>query len=206
MLHSDCCCFSTEVGPVIGSPGSAVCQFCQNSRQEPFSSSQATMPFLWSAVLRPCCCLPCRTGTAQRAGKAQAVGEMAPVLALKSYDSGTVKLEEAIRKGPMVVMVLRGNPGYQCPLCTRPDRSQARQADPSGPRPDANVCKLLRPRGEAGRGKRDDRTAALPIKPFGVKTTRSSLRPSPTSPICRKIRSPPSQHVFGASGFYPGVE
>ncbi len=47
------------------------------------------------------------------------VGEMAPKLELESYDSGTVKLEEAIRKGPVVVMVLRGNPGYQCPLCTR---------------------------------------------------------------------------------------
>ena len=48
-----------------------------------------------------------------------AVGDMAPALELKGFDSETVKLEEVIRKGPVVVMVLRGNPGYQCPLCTR---------------------------------------------------------------------------------------
>lgn len=48
-----------------------------------------------------------------------AVGEMAPELELESYDSGTVKLDDVRRKGPVVVMVLRGNPGYQCPLCTR---------------------------------------------------------------------------------------
>lgn len=48
-----------------------------------------------------------------------AIGEMAPKLELQSYSTGTIKLEEAIRRGPVVVMVLRGNPGYQCPLCSR---------------------------------------------------------------------------------------
>ena len=48
-----------------------------------------------------------------------AVGDAAPKLELKNFDTGTVKLEDAIHKGPVVVMVLRGNPGYQCPLCTR---------------------------------------------------------------------------------------
>ena len=57
--------------------------------------------------------------TAADKDKPPAVGDMAPRLELESYDSGTVKLAEAIRKGPVVVMVLRGNPGYQCPLCTR---------------------------------------------------------------------------------------
>ena len=48
-----------------------------------------------------------------------AVGDTAPKLELESYDSGSLKLDEVNRKGPVVVMVLRGNPGYQCPLCTR---------------------------------------------------------------------------------------
>jgi len=48
-----------------------------------------------------------------------AVGDKAPKLELKNFDTGTVKLGDAIHKGPVVVMVLRGNPGYQCPLCTR---------------------------------------------------------------------------------------
>jgi thioredoxin-dependent peroxiredoxin len=47
------------------------------------------------------------------------VGDAAPKIELKSYDAGTVKLDEALQKGPVVVIVLRGNPGYQCPLCTR---------------------------------------------------------------------------------------
>lgn len=47
-----------------------------------------------------------------------AVGDRAPALELEGYNSETVKLEEAIRKGPVVVVVLRGNPGYQCLLCT----------------------------------------------------------------------------------------
>jgi peroxiredoxin Q/BCP len=48
-----------------------------------------------------------------------AVGDATPKLELENHDTGTVKLAEAIHKGPVVVMVLRGNPGYQCPLCTR---------------------------------------------------------------------------------------
>lgn len=48
-----------------------------------------------------------------------AVGDVAPMLELKNSDNSTVKLADAVRKGPVVVMVLRGFPGYQCPLCTR---------------------------------------------------------------------------------------
>jgi thioredoxin-dependent peroxiredoxin len=58
------------------------------------------------------------TGTAAE-NQPPAVGDAAPKLELKSYDSETVKLDEAHKKGPVVVIVLRGNPGYQCPLCTR---------------------------------------------------------------------------------------
>lgn len=47
------------------------------------------------------------------------VGDAARKLELKNFDTGTVQLDEAIDKGPVVVVVLRGNPGYQCPLCTR---------------------------------------------------------------------------------------
>lgn len=32
---------------------------------------------------------------------------------------GQVKLSEVAAKGPVVLVVLRGYPGYQCPLCTR---------------------------------------------------------------------------------------
>ena len=50
------------------------------------------------------------TGTAAE-NQPPAVGDAAPKLELKSYDSETVKLDEAHKKGPVVVIVLRGNPG-----------------------------------------------------------------------------------------------
>ncbi|TWT82487.1 AhpC/TSA family protein [Planctomycetes bacterium CA13] len=49
-----------------------------------------------------------------------AVGDKAinfelPIIGENSY----VNLEDEIRKGPVVVVVLRGYPGYQCPLCNQ---------------------------------------------------------------------------------------
>ena len=61
----------------------------------------------------------CSSVLAAEENEPPAIGDMAPKLELESYDTGTVKLAEVLRKGPAVVMVLRGNPGYQCPLCTR---------------------------------------------------------------------------------------
>ncbi|MEL7267207.1 MAG: redoxin domain-containing protein, partial [Planctomycetota bacterium] len=34
-------------------------------------------------------------------------------------DGKTAKLSDALKKGPVAVIVLRGFPGYQCPLCSR---------------------------------------------------------------------------------------
>ncbi len=48
-----------------------------------------------------------------------AVGEQARDFALKSLDSKTVKLSALTKEGPVVLLVLRGYPGYQCPICTR---------------------------------------------------------------------------------------
>jgi thioredoxin-dependent peroxiredoxin len=48
-----------------------------------------------------------------------AVGDTATDFELKSIAGDTVKLSKAVEDGSVVVMVLRGNPGYQCPLCTK---------------------------------------------------------------------------------------
>jgi peroxiredoxin Q/BCP len=48
-----------------------------------------------------------------------AVGEKAPDFALKNLDGKTVKLSDKTAKGQVVLIVLRGFPGYQCPLCNR---------------------------------------------------------------------------------------
>ena len=53
------------------------------------------------------------------AEKPPAVGDEAKDFELKSLGGETVKLSKQTDAGPVVLVVLRGYPGYQCPLCTR---------------------------------------------------------------------------------------
>ena len=47
------------------------------------------------------------------------VGDQAKDFTLLTIANEPVKLSEMTEKGPVVLVVLRGYPGYQCPLCTR---------------------------------------------------------------------------------------
>lgn len=47
------------------------------------------------------------------------VGDAAPGFALRTLEGKTVELASLTRESPVVLVVLRGYPGYQCPLCTR---------------------------------------------------------------------------------------
>jgi peroxiredoxin len=47
------------------------------------------------------------------------VGDAAPEFQLQTPDGRVVKLSDTLKHGPAVVVVLRGYPGYQCPICTR---------------------------------------------------------------------------------------
>lgn len=47
------------------------------------------------------------------------VGDKAPDFTLKTLDDQTVRLSDLAATGKVVLVVLRGWPGYQCPLCTR---------------------------------------------------------------------------------------
>lgn len=47
------------------------------------------------------------------------VGEDAPDFELKNLNHKVVSLQELTKKGPVVILVLRGWPGYQCPICNR---------------------------------------------------------------------------------------
>ncbi len=47
------------------------------------------------------------------------VGEQARDFTLKALDGATVRLSEETARSPIVLVVLRGWPGYQCPFCTR---------------------------------------------------------------------------------------
>lgn len=47
------------------------------------------------------------------------VGEKAPDFTLKTLEDQDVKLNDLTAKEKVVLVVLRGWPGYQCPLCTK---------------------------------------------------------------------------------------
>jgi peroxiredoxin len=53
------------------------------------------------------------------AGTPPAVNDTAPDFTLKTLDGKPVELKQLMAQSPVVLVVLRGWPGYQCPLCTR---------------------------------------------------------------------------------------
>jgi thioredoxin-dependent peroxiredoxin len=48
-----------------------------------------------------------------------AVGDKAPDFALETPQGKQIRLSEAASDKPVVLVVLRGFPGYQCPMCNR---------------------------------------------------------------------------------------
>jgi thioredoxin-dependent peroxiredoxin len=57
-----------------------------------------------------------------------AVGQTAPEFALRNVQGAAMKLSDALAKGPVVLVVLRGFPGYQCPFCNRQAQDFIRNA------------------------------------------------------------------------------
>ena len=47
------------------------------------------------------------------------VGQKAPDFALSTPGGKSLRLSDVVSKGPVVLVVLRGYPGYQCPYCNR---------------------------------------------------------------------------------------
>jgi peroxiredoxin len=47
-----------------------------------------------------------------------AVGDDAPDFEFESIGGKAIKISESTETGPVVLVMLRGYPGYQCPLCT----------------------------------------------------------------------------------------
>ncbi|HJS09276.1 MAG TPA: redoxin family protein [Pirellulales bacterium] len=57
------------------------------------------------------------------------VGDKAPDFSLDSVREVTVKLSKLTEKGNVVLVVLRGYPGYQCPICSRQVGELLKHAD-----------------------------------------------------------------------------
>ena len=57
------------------------------------------------------------------------VGQPAPAFTVNTLDGNAVSLEALTHDGPAVVVVLRGWPGYQCPICTKQVASFRAKAD-----------------------------------------------------------------------------
>jgi peroxiredoxin len=51
------------------------------------------------------------------------VGDVAPAFVLRTLEDRPIELKQLTAKGPIVLVVLRGWPGYQCPLCTQQVRA-----------------------------------------------------------------------------------
>jgi thioredoxin-dependent peroxiredoxin len=47
------------------------------------------------------------------------IGDKAPDFALSTVEGKSIRLSAVTSKGPVVLVVLRGYPGYQCPFCNR---------------------------------------------------------------------------------------
>ena len=69
---------------------------------------------LWRTVLAS---LLCALPLALAAAEPPKVGDRIPDFTLKSLDDQTVRLGELTARGNVVLVVLRGWPGYQCPIC-----------------------------------------------------------------------------------------
>jgi len=70
-----------------------------------------------------------------RAANPPGPGEIAPNFTLRTLDDKPIELKQLTGKKPVLLVVLRGWPGYQCPLCTRQVNdlvSHASELDASG--------------------------------------------------------------------------
>jgi peroxiredoxin len=60
------------------------------------------------------------------------VGSMAPDFTLKTLDDQSVRLGDLTAKSDVVLVVLRGWPGYQCPFCTKQAHDYVNNAEKLG--------------------------------------------------------------------------
>ncbi len=82
----------------------------------PFAAALLVSASLGTGLLTP---QSARAAERMEEMSAPMVGDEAPDFALPALGGQRIKLSTLVRKGPVVLVMLRGYPGYQCPFCTR---------------------------------------------------------------------------------------
>lgn len=65
----------------------------------------------------------------EKAAKTPSVGDTAPDFELSELKGAKIKLSTLAEKSPVVLVMLRGYPGYQCPFCTAQVGQLLQQSD-----------------------------------------------------------------------------
>ena len=92
------------------------------SNRSPFTAARIPAATILAAALAAGCAsaLPPADQPAPKAGEiGPKVGDKAKDFELTAIDGVKVKLSGVTEGGPVVLVVLRGYPGYQCPICTK---------------------------------------------------------------------------------------
>jgi peroxiredoxin len=76
-------------------------------------------PILWYAFAGLMLVSVATAGESTASSNAPKVGDTAPNFVLRTFDDIPVELKQLTVASPVVLVVLRGWPGYHCPLCTR---------------------------------------------------------------------------------------
>jgi peroxiredoxin len=92
------------------------------SNRSPLTAARIPAATILAAALAAGCASalpPADPPTPKAAGISPRVGDEAKDFELASIGGEKVKLSKATEGGPVVLVVLRGYPGYQCPICTK---------------------------------------------------------------------------------------
>jgi peroxiredoxin len=91
---------------------------CTTSRNSDFDVATNTMKIVKSYG-KGLALLACLVPLALQAAAPPKVGDKAPDFLLQTLNNQTIRLSDLMSKSRVVLIVLRGWPGYQCPMCTR---------------------------------------------------------------------------------------
>jgi peroxiredoxin len=101
------------------------CRLSTNPYGEDMNAKLARLP---RSFVTPLLFLALVAGFRVSAATPPAVGDNAPNFTLQTLDSKSVELRQITATQAVVLVVLRGWPGYQCPICTRQVNEFTREA------------------------------------------------------------------------------